>query len=57
MKSRAGGALEGVRELSSTPCPSMGVGAFPEAELLGSCGWEAADTEPDSLRFSERKGS
>lgn len=57
MKSSTGGALEGVRELSSTPCPSMGVGAFPEAELLGSCGWEAADTEPDSLRFSERKGS
>lgn len=57
MKSRAGGALEGVKEPSSSPCPSTGVGAFPEAELLGSCGWEAADTEPDSLRFSERKES
>lgn len=39
-RSGTGGALKGVKELSSMPYPSMGVGGFPEAELLGSCGWE-----------------
>lgn len=25
---------------ASLPCPGTGVGGFPQAELLGSCGWK-----------------
>lgn len=30
----------GGRPRSFLPCPSMGVGGFPQTGLLGSCGWE-----------------